>query len=64
MAPPPHFLYFILVDLPKRETVALDFVSSFLTSVSLFIAAFEAVLRQKANLPVSSISSSYIFVYA
>ena len=46
MAPPPHFLYFILADLREREPVALNFVNSFLTFVSLSIAILEAVLLQ------------------
>ena len=62
MAPPPHFLYFILADLRERETVTLNFVNSFLTSVSLSIVALEAVLLQKVNLPVSSVSSSFSFL--
>ena len=44
MAHPPHSLYFILVDLRERKPVTLNFVNSFLTSVSLSVAILEAFL--------------------
>ena len=44
-----------------RETVALIFVNSTFTSVSLSVAILEAVLLRKVILPVSSISSSLSF---
>ena len=46
----------------EREIVALDFVNSSFTSVSLSVAILEAVLLQKVILPVSSISSSLSFL--
>ena len=64
MAHPPHSLYFILADLQERKPVAFDFVNSSFTSVSLFVVILKAVLLQKANLPVSSISFFFFHIFA
>ena len=63
MAHPPHSLYFILADLRERKLVAFDFVNPSFTSVSFSVIIFKAILLQKANLTVSSISFFFFLIF-
>ena len=63
MAHPPHSLYFILADLRERKPVAFDFVNPSFTFVSFSVIIFKAILLQKANLTVSSISFFFFLIF-
>ena len=63
MAHPPHSLYFILADLRERKPIAFDFVNPSFTFVSFSVIIFKAILLQKANLTVSSISFFFFLIF-